>query len=131
MSSNSDEEKMSLQQRKEVVNEHKKEFIYYQGARTMEKNFKIGFPKIHQWFTNCNFYLGCLGEDCQQQAKDMSLLVEHKDLEKLVYPVDRQGVDRWDVDPADKPKVSSQYWLTLVDNGQVTFLKVIILVAVL
>lgn len=60
----------------------------------------------------------------------MSLLVEHKDLEKLVYPVDRQGVDRWGADPADKLKVSSQYWLTLVDKGQVTVLKVIILVTV-
>lgn len=66
----------------------------------------------------------------QQGAKDMSLLVEHKDLEKLVYPADRQSVDRWGADPADKLKVSSQYWLTLVDKGQVTFLKVIILVTV-
>lgn len=60
----------------------------------------------------------------------MSLLVEHKDLEKLVYPVERQDVARWGVDPADKLKVSSQYWLTLVDKGQVTFLNVIILVTV-
>lgn len=66
----------------------------------------------------------------QQEAKDRSLLVERKDLEKLVYPVDRQGVDRWGADPADKLKVSSQHWLTRVDKGQVTFLEVIILVTV-
>lgn len=29
---------------------------------------------------------------------------EHKDLEKLVYPVDRWGVDRWGADSADSSK---------------------------